>query len=146
MITGRIPALIAMTNFPVRIYHNPQCGTSRNVLAIIQAAGYAPDIVDYRAAGWTSALLTELMAAMGVGPRALLREKGTPAAELGLLEAGCSDQSIIDAMLAHPILVNRPIVVTPKGTQLCRPSELVLTLLDRKPSQFTKEDGTVVRL
>ena len=132
--------------FPITIYHNPDCGTSRNALAMIEAAGYAPAIVEYRKTGWTRALLGELLAAMGATPREVLREKGTPAAELGLLAEGISDDALIEAMLAHPILVNRPIVVTPKGTRLCRPSEVVLSMLDRQPDHFTKEDGEVVRL
>ena len=132
--------------FPVTIYHNPDCGTSRNALAMIEAAGYAPVVVDYRNVGWTRALLEDLLAAMGAKPRDLLREKGTPAAELGLLGEGVSDDAIIAAMLAHPILVNRPIVATPLGTKLCRPSEVVLTLLERRPPGFTKEDGEVVSL
>ena len=130
--------------FPITIYHNPDCGTSRNALAMIEAAGYRPEIVDYRTAGWTREQLGGLLAAMGATPREILREKGTPAAELGLRDA--SDEAILAAMLAHPILVNRPIVVTPKGTRLCRPSEEVLALLYRVPAQFTKEDGEVVRL
>lgn len=135
-----------MTNaFPVTIYHNPDCGTSRNALAMIEAGGYTPTVVEYRKAGWTRALLAELLAAMDARPRNVLREKGTPAAELGLPDEGISDETIIEAMLEHPILVNRPIVVTPKGTKLCRPSEVVLSLLDRQPDQFTKEDGEVVQ-
>lgn len=132
--------------FPVTIYHNPDCGTSRNALAMIEAAGHAPTVVDYRTIGWTRPLLGELLAAMDVNPRDLLREKGTPAAELGLLDASVPDEAIIAAMLAHPLLVNRPIVVTPKGTRLCRPSEVVFDLLDGKLDQFTKEDGEIVRL
>lgn len=132
-------------SFPVTIYHNPDCGTSRNTLAMIEAAGYVPSVVDYRSTGWTRGLLDELLAAMHVHPRDLLREKGTPAAELGLLDPSVSDETILDAMLAHPILVNRPIVVTPKGTKLCRPSEAVLPLLDHAPASFTKEDGEVVQ-
>ena len=131
--------------FPITIYHNPDCGTSRNTLAMIRAAGYAPTIVDYRTAGWTRPQLEGLLAAMQAAPADILREKGTPAAELGLLD-GASDAAMIDAMIAHPILVNRPIVVTPKGTALCRPSEKVLELLDRKPASFTKEDGEIVPL
>ncbi len=134
-----------MSDFPVTIYHNPDCGTSRNTLAMIEAAGYAPAIVEYRRTGWTRPLLDELLAAMGAGPRDLLREKGTPAAELGLLEPAASDEAILDAMVTHPILVNRPIVVTPKGTKLCRPSEAVFALLERVPESFTKEDGEIVR-
>ena len=131
-------------SFPVTIYHNPDCGTSRNTLAMIEAAGYVPSVIDYRSTGWTRPLLDDLLAAMHARPRDLLREKGTPAAELGLLDPSASDETILDAMLAHPILVNRPIVVTPKGTKLCRPSEAVLDLLDRTPESFTKEDGEVV--
>jgi arsenate reductase len=132
-------------SFPITIYHNPDCGTSRNALAMIEAAGYAPRIVHYRDAGWTRPQLDGLLAAMGAGPRGLLREKGTPAAELGLLDPSVSDEAIVEAMIAHPILVNRPIVETPKGTRLCRPSEAVLELLDRRPAGFVKEDGEVVR-
>ena len=131
--------------FPITIYHNPDCGTSRNALAMIEAAGYAPTVVDYRSAGWSRPQIEQLLAAMGVSARDLLREKGTPAAELGLLDASASDDAIVEAMLAHPILVNRPIVATPKGTKLCRPSERVLELLDRKPDGFVKEDGQIVR-
>lgn len=132
--------------FPITIYHNPDCGTSRNALAMIEAAGSAPTIVEYRTVGWTLSLLNELCAAMGSTPRDLLREKGTPAAELGLLDPSASDEAILAAMLAHPILVNRPIVVTPKGVKLCRPSEVVLDLLERRPDSFTKENGEVVKL
>ncbi|HEX7931452.1 MAG TPA: arsenate reductase (glutaredoxin) [Sphingomicrobium sp.] len=132
--------------FPITIYHNPDCGTSRNALAMIEAAGYAPTVVEYRNMGWTRSQIDELFAAMGATPRDVLRDKGTPAAGLGLLEPAVSDATIIEAMIAHPILVNRPIVVTPKGTKLCRPSEAVFQLLERKPEQFTKEDGEVVRL
>lgn len=131
--------------FPITIYHNPDCGTSRNALAMIEAAEYVPSVVEYRNVGWTRSQLEELFAAMGAKPRDVLREKGTPAAALGLLESSPSDAEIIEAMLAHPILVNRPIVVTPKGTKLCRPSEAVLDLLDRKPGEFKKEDGEIVR-
>lgn len=132
-------------DFAITIYHNPDCGTSRNALAMIEAAGYRPTIVDYRAVGWTRALLEQLMDAMAVRPRDLVREKGTRAAELGLLDAATGDDAILDAMVADPMLVNRPIVVTPKGSRLCRPSEEVLTLLDRLPAHFTKEDGEAVR-
>lgn len=132
--------------FPITIYHNPDCGTSRNALAMIEAAGYAPTVVEYRQSGWTQGLLGDLLAAIGVSPRELLREKGTPAAELGLSDLALPDEAILAAMVEHPILVNRPIVVTPKGAALCRPSERVLDLLDRKPESFTKEDGEVVPL
>jgi len=133
-----------MTDFPITLYHNPDCGTSRNVLAMIRTVGYEPRVVEYRTAGWTQELLRQLLDAMGAKPRDILREKGTPAEELGLLEPGRSDEEILAAMVAHPILVNRPIVVTPLGTKLCRPSETVLALLDRRPASFTKEDGGVV--
>ena len=132
--------------FPITIYHNPACGTSRNALAMIEAAGYAPNVVDYLKVGWTRPLLEDLLAKTGAAPRELLREKGMPAADLGLLADGVSDQAILSAMVEHPILVNRPIVVTPKGAALCRPSERVLELLGRRPSSFTKEDGEVVKL
>jgi len=131
--------------FPITIYHNPDCGTSRNALAMIEAAGYAPVVVDYLKTGWKRAQLQDLFAAMGVRPRDAMREKGTPAAELGLLDPQVSDEEIINRMVEHPILVNRPIVVTPKGTKLCRPSEVVFTLMERVPERFTKEDGEIVR-
>lgn len=133
-----------MKDFPITIFHNPACGTSRNTLAIIRAAGYTPTVVEYLTTGWKRPQLKELLAAMHGTPRELLREKGTPAAELGLLDASATDDQILDAMVAHPILVNRPIVVTPKGVKLSRPSEVVLDLLDRQPESFTKEDGEVV--
>lgn len=117
--------------FFVRIYHNPDCGTSRRVLAMIEAAGHAPEIVAYRETGWTRELLERLLAGMGASPRAVLREKGTDAAALGLLDPAVTDERLLAAMVEHPILVNRPIVVTPGGTRLCRPAEVVLTLLDR---------------
>ena len=129
--------------FPVTIYHNPDCGTSRNALAMIRAAGYTPEVVEYRKVGWSLGLLGELLAAMGARPRDILREKGTPAAEMGLLDPAVED---VELLVTEPILVNRPIVVTPLGTRLCRPSEVVLELLDRKPTSFTKEDGEVVHL
>ena len=134
------------TSFPITIYHNPDCGTSRNTLAMIKAAGYSPVVIDYRGVGWTRPLLDRLLAQMGMKARELMREKNTPAAELGLLDPETQDETIIAAMLEHPLLVNRPIVVTPRGTRLCRPSEVVLDLLDDKPAQFTKEDGEVVRV
>jgi arsenate reductase len=130
--------------FPVTIYHNPACGTSRNTLAMIEAASYAPEVVEYLKVGWSLSLLETLLAAMAARPRDILREKGTPADQLGLLDPATSDDAILAAMVEHPILVNRPIVVTPLGTRLCRPSEVVLDLLDRRPSSFTKEDGEVV--
>lgn len=130
--------------FPVTIYHNPNCGTSRNVLAMIRAAGYEPQVVEYLKVGWARERLEGLLSAMGARPRDILREKGTPAAELGLTDPATSDEKILEAMLVEPILVNRPIVVTPKGVKLCRPSEVVLTLLEKQPAGFTKEDGEVV--
>lgn len=134
------------SEFPIVIYHNPDCGTSRNTVAMVKAAGYEPVVVEYLKAGWTTEQLNVLVQEAGVPLRALIREKGTPAAELGLLDPAVSDTTILEAMVANPILVNRPIVVTPKGVRLCRPSEVVLALLDRKPERFTKEDGEVVKL
>lgn len=134
-----------MTDFPITIFHNPNCGTSRNTVAIVEAAGYAPTVIEYLQAGWTKPQLEALIHQMATTPRGLMREKGTSAAELGLLDPNLSDDAILDAMVAHPILVNRPIVVTPMGTVLSRPSEKVLDVLDRKPTSFTKEDGQVIR-
>ncbi len=130
--------------FPVTIHHNPACGTSRNVLAMVEAAGYRPDVVEYLQVGWTAGQLRDLFAAAGISAREALRDKGTPAAELGLLEEGVPEADIIATMVAYPILVNRPIVVTPKGAALCRPSEQVYSLLERAPKRFVKEDGEVV--
>jgi arsenate reductase len=132
-------------DFPITIYHNPACGTSRNALAMIEATGYIPQIVEYTKVGWTRSLLQRLFSDMGASARNVLRENGTLAAELGLLSEQVSDDEILAAMIEHPILVNRPIVVTPKGTKLCRPSEVVLSLLERLPDQFTKEGGEVVK-
>lgn len=132
-------------DFPITIFHNPACGTSRNTVAMVEAAGYAPEVIEYLQAGWTKPQLQSLLAAMGAAPRDILRDKGTPAMELGLLDRTVSDETVLDAMVEHPILVNRPIVVTPKGVKLARPSEMVLDLLERKPQTFTKEDGEVVR-
>ncbi len=134
------------TDFPIVIFHNPACGTSRNVVAMMQAAGYAPTVVEYLKAGWSHDQLRELAGEAGLTFRQLMREKGTPAAELGLLADDATEDQILDAMVAHPILVNRPIVVTPRGVKLCRPSEVVLDLLDRKPASFIKEDGEIVVL
>ncbi|MDG2522957.1 arsenate reductase (glutaredoxin) [Caulobacter segnis] len=135
-----------MTDFPITIFHNPACGTSRNTVAMVQAAGYRPQVIEYLQTGWSREQLDELLTAMNARPRDILRDKGTPAAELGLLDPTVSDEAILEAMIAHPILVNRPIVVTPRGVKLCRPSEAVLDLLDRRPDSFTKEDGELVRL
>lgn len=135
-----------MTNFPVTIFHNPACGTSRNVVAMVREAGYEPTVVEYLKAGWTREQLTDLLAKAGATPRDWLRDKGTPAAELGLLAPEATDEAILAAMVVQPLLVNRPVVVTPKGVALCRPSERVFDLLDNAPESFTKEDGEVVRL
>ena len=134
-----------MTDFPVTVFHNPACGTSRNVVAMVEAAGYRPEVVEYLKTGWGADQLRDLFARAGVTPREALREKGSPAAELGLLEAGVSDEAILAAMVEHPILVNRPIVTTPKGAALCRPSEAVYHLLERTPDGFVKEDGEAVK-
>ena len=134
-----------MTDFPVTVFHNPACGTSRNVLAMVEAAGYRPEVVEYLKTGWDAEQLRALFAEAGLTPREALREKGSPAAELGLLEAGVSDDAILAAMAEHPILVNRPIVKTPKGASLCRPSEAVYDLLERTPEGFVKEDGEGVK-
>ena len=128
----------------VTIYHNPDCGTSRNALAMIRQSGEEPEIIEYLKTPPSRARLVELIKAMGIPVRALLREKGTPYAELGLADPKWSDDQLLDFMLAHPILINRPIVVTPKGTKLCRPSEAVLDLLERPAGSFVKEDGEVV--
>jgi arsenate reductase len=114
----------------VTIYHNPACGTSRNALAMIRQSGVEPEIIEYLKNPPDRVRLIELINAMGIPVRALLREKGTPYAELGLADPKWSDDELIDFMMAHPILINRPVVVTPKGTKLCRPSEAVLDLLD----------------
>lgn len=130
----------------VTIYHNPSCGTSRNTLAMIRASGEEPDVIEYVSNPPSRERLVELLAAMDMRPRELLREKGTPYAELGLAEDKWQDEELIDLMLTHPILINRPIVETAKGTQLCRPSEAVLNLLENPVREFVKEDGEVVRL
>lgn len=127
------------------IHHNPDCGTSRNVLKIIEAAGYAPIVIDYLQTGWTRPQLLALFAAASLTPRTALRETKSPAKELGLLDSNVSDDVILAAMLEHPVLVNRPIVCTPKGVRLCRPSETVLDLLDRyPPGPFCKEDSELL--
>ena len=128
----------------VTIYHNPACGTSRNTLAMIRQSGEQPEVIEYLKNPPSRARLIELIKAMAIPVRALLREKGTPYAELGLADPKWSDDQLIDFMLAHPILINRPIVVTPRGTKLCRPSEAVLDLLDHPADTFVKEDGEVV--
>jgi arsenate reductase (glutaredoxin) len=128
----------------VTIYHNPACGTSRNTLAMIRQSGDEPEIIEYLITPPDRAKLRELIKAMGISARELLREKGTPYAELRLSDPKWSDDELIDFMLAYPILINRPIVVTKKGTRLCRPSEAVLDLLDNPVTSFVKEDGEKV--
>lgn len=129
----------------ITIYHNPGCGTSRNVLAVLEAAGYAPVVVEYLQTGWQREQLVALFAAAGLTPRTALRESKSPAKELGLLDPAVSDECLLDAMLIHPVLVNRPIVVTDRGTKLCRPSETVLDLIERFPAgPFYKEDGELL--
>lgn len=128
----------------ITIYHNPDCGTSRNTLAMIRQSGTEPDVIEYLKTPPSRETLEQLIAAMGISARALLREKGTPYKELGLDDPKWSDDELIGQMLAHPILINRPIVVTPKGTRLCRPSEAVIDLLEKPLGRFVKEDGEVV--
>jgi arsenate reductase len=129
----------------ITIYHNPACGTSRNTLAIIRQSGKEPQVIEYLKTPPSRERLVELIAAMGMTPRQLLREKGTPYAELGLADPKWSDDQILDFMLAHPILINRPIVVSPLGVVLARPSEAVLDFLPNPDiGPFTKEDGEVV--
>lgn len=134
-----------MSAVDIIIYHNPDCGTSRNTLAMIRNARIEPHLIEYLKTPPSRAMLVSLVARMGIGPRALLREKGTPYAELGLADPSLGDDQLIDAMMAHPTLINRPIVVSPFGVKLCRPSEAVLDLLP-EPQQgaFTKEDGEKV--
>ncbi|MBV0893188.1 arsenate reductase (glutaredoxin) [Paracoccus sp. Z118] len=128
----------------VVIYHNPDCGTSRNTLAMIRNAGVEPHVIDYLKTPPTRALLVQLVNRMGITPRDLLRAKGTPYAELGLDNPSLSDEALLDAMMARPVLINRPIVVSPKGVRLCRPSEAVLDLLPPQQAAFSKEDGEPV--
>lgn len=127
------------------IYHNPECATSRNTLAMIRNAGIEPHVVEYLKTPPSRALLEQLIARAGLTPRALLREKGTPYAELGLGDETLSDAALVDAMMAHPVLINRPLVVSPLGVRLCRPSEAVLDLLpSAQQGAFAKEDGEQV--
>lgn len=129
----------------ITIYHNPDCGTSRNVLALIRNSGVEPDIIEYLKTPPSRAQLCTLIEATGQPARALLRQKGTPYADLGLDDPALSDEALIDAMMAHPILINRPLVVAPLATRLCRPSETVLDILpDPQQGAFTKEDGEQV--
>ncbi|WP_018898230.1 arsenate reductase (glutaredoxin) [Rhizobium sp. 2MFCol3.1] len=129
---------------PTTIYHNPACGTSRNTLAMIRQSGEEPVIVEYLKTPPSRETLVALIAEMGIPIRALLREKGTPYDDLGLADPDLSDKHLLDAMLAHPILINRPIVHTTKGTRLCRPSEIVLEILENPIAVFIKEDGEIV--
>lgn len=127
------------------IYHNPACGTSRNTLALIRNSGVEPEVIEYLKTPPDKTRLLQLLKQMGIGPRALLREKGTPFHELGLDDPDKTDDALIEAMLAHPILINRPVVVTPLGTRLCRPSETVLEILPAaQRGAFVKEDGQAV--
>ena len=128
----------------VTIYHNPACGTSRNTLALIRNAGIEPTVIEYLKTPPTRAELEDLVARMGVPVREVMRKKGTPYEELGLDDPALTDDRLVDAMVAHPILINRPIVVTPKGVRLCRPSEAVLDLLPPQLGEFRKEDGELV--
>ncbi len=129
----------------VTIYHNPACGTSRNTLAMIRQAGVEPKVVEYLKTPPGRQVLVALIKAMGISARALLRQKGTPYDALDLGNEKWSDDALIDFMVAHPILMNRPVVVTPKGTRLCRPSEEVVSLLDAQDlGSFAKEDGQIV--
>ncbi|SCY65147.1 arsenate reductase (glutaredoxin) [Microvirga guangxiensis] len=125
----------------VIIYHNPDCGTSRNTLAMIRNAGIEPHVIEYLKTPPTRLLLRQLIDRMGVPVRDVVRGKGTPYRELGLDDPSLTDDQLLDAMMAHPILINRPIVVTPKGVRLCRPSEAVLDLLPQQQGEFVKEDG-----
>lgn len=130
--------------WPVTIYHNPDCGTSRNTLALIRHAGIEPTVIEYLKTPPSRTELVKLIGQAMLHPRDAMRQKGTPYAELGLDDPGITDDAIIDAMLTYPILINRPFVVTPLGTRLCRPSEIVLDILPSITKPFTKEDGEVV--
>jgi arsenate reductase (glutaredoxin) len=125
----------------VIIYHNPDCGTSRNTLGLIRNAGIEPHVIEYLKTPPSRALLKQMIERMGVSVLSVVREKGTPFNELGLANSGLTDDQLLDAMMAHPILINRPIVVTPNGVRLCRPSEAVIDLLPPQRGQFVKEDG-----
>jgi arsenate reductase len=131
----------SIPNWDVIVYHNPACGTSRNVLAMIRNSGIEPHVVEYLKSPPTRLLLKQLVARMGIPIRNVLRQKGTPYSELGLDDPSLTDDQLLDAMMAHPVLINRPIVVSPKGVRLCRPSEAVLDLLPPQQGEFFKEDG-----
>lgn len=131
--------------FTIVIHHNPDCGTSRNVLEIIRASGAEPSVIEYLTTGWTRPQLLALFAAASLTPRSALRTSKSPAAELGLLDPDVGDDALLDAMIDHPVLVNRPLVASPKGVRLCRPSESVLDLLERLPAgPLAKEDGSLI--
>lgn len=141
----RAGAGCALLRMSVTIYHNPGCGTSRNTLALIRATGIEPEVILYLETPPSREELVSLIQRMGISPRDLLREKGTPYAKLGLGNPALTDDQLIDSMLKHPILINRPVVVGPKGVRLCRPSEEVLSVLDQPlVADFVKEDGEVV--
>lgn len=134
-----------MSDVDILIYHNPECGTSRNALAMIRNAGIEPHVIEYLKTPPSRAMLVSLIARIGGGARPLLREKGTPYAELALDDQSLSDEELVDAMMEHPILINRPIVVSPLGVKLCRPSEAVLDILpEAQQGAFAKEDGELV--
>lgn len=127
------------------IYHNPKCGTSRNTLALLRHVGIEPEVIDYLSSPPTRERLLELIIAAGLTVREAIRQKGTPYEELGLSDDALDDAALLDAMLAHPILINRPFVQTDLGTRLCRPSEVVLQILPAMKEPFVKEDGEVIR-
>lgn len=140
--TGRARCRFELLRMSVTIYHNPACGTSRNTLALIRATGVEPEVIHYLETPLSREELVALFERMGVTPREVVREKGTPYSELGLRDPSLSDEELIDALVAHPILLNRPIVVSTKGAKLCRPSEEVLAILDQPlTAEFVKEDG-----
>jgi arsenate reductase len=135
-----------MLRMSATIYHNPACGTSRNTLALIRATGTEPKVIEYLAEPPSREELVSLIERMKITPRDLLRQKGTPYADLGLADETLTDDEIVDAMIKHPLLINRPIVIAPRGVKLCRPSELVLDVLDLPLREdFIKEDGEVVK-
>jgi arsenate reductase (glutaredoxin) len=140
MLLDSMPAAL----MPVEIWHNPACGTSRNTLALIRHVGIEPQVVEYVGAPPSKRKLADTIAAAGLTVREAIREKGTPYAELGLADSSLSDDALLDAMLAHPILINRPFVLTPMGVRLCRPSEAVLDILPPCDRPFAKEDGEIV--
>lgn len=131
--------------FAIEFWHNPACGTSRNALQLVRDAGYAPVVVEYLKTPPSAARIAEVLAAMGEGPRHLIRTKGTPYAGMGLDDPALTDDALLAAMAATPVLINRPVVITPKGMKLCRPSEVVLDLLERlPPGPWAKEDGELI--